>query len=136
VIFRDVSGMLAKTEIAYINKHRQGENWDRDASRVFQLPMKVIDERTFVEAEDIHTRRPDYDAPSQSAPPMSFKRLPTSSVGAPVAIRLELLGQVVLVIVLQNRYQHCERPTPARKRFGDIIRSCRNPAGPCRVNVY
>jgi hypothetical protein len=92
--FRDISGMQRKCEVAYINKNRQVDNWDRDYSQVFQLPMVVIDERTSVEADDVPTCRPDYDDPPQSASPMSAKRLPTSSVATPTAVRLEPLGQI------------------------------------------
>jgi hypothetical protein len=102
VVFRDIRGMQRKTEVAFINKYRQNDNWDRDASRVFQLLMKVIDERTFVEAEDVLACRPDNDTPPQNAAPMSFKDPPTSPVGAPIAIRLERWGQVVPVHIASN----------------------------------
>jgi hypothetical protein len=64
ITFRDISGMQKKQEVAFVNQFRQNDNWPRDASRVFQLPMNVIDERTSVETDDVLTCMSDYDADS------------------------------------------------------------------------
>jgi hypothetical protein len=102
VTFSDISGMQRKTDVASIDRNRQGDNFDRDASRVFQLSMKVTDGRTFVETDDVLNCQLDYDASPQSGSPLSFKRLPTSSAGTPIGIRIELLGQVVRVQIASN----------------------------------
>jgi hypothetical protein len=51
--------------------------------------MKVVDERTEVGPGDILTCQPDYGAPTQETTATKFKRLPTSTIAYPVAIRIE-----------------------------------------------
>jgi hypothetical protein len=90
--FRDISGIQKNCEMVFINKRREGDNWDRDATRVFHLPIKVIDKRTDVETDDVITCQPDYDAPSQGATPTKFARLPTSKISHQITIGIELKG--------------------------------------------
>jgi hypothetical protein len=39
-------------EVAHVNRRCEGHSWDRDASQVFKLPVKAIDERIEVEIQD------------------------------------------------------------------------------------
>jgi hypothetical protein len=59
IVFVDINWIQRKTEVAYVNERREGDNWDKDASRVFQVRMKVTDERVEVEMDDILTCQPD-----------------------------------------------------------------------------
>jgi hypothetical protein len=92
VEFRDVSGVQKKSEVPFVNKRREGDTWDRDASRAFHLQMKALGERVEVETDDVLTCQPDYDAFSQGTTPTKFTKLPTSTALYPIAIGIELNG--------------------------------------------
>jgi hypothetical protein len=96
------SGVQKKEEVAFTNRRREGNNWDRYASRTFQLPMKVTDRRTEVDPRDVPTYQPDYLAPAQGTTAMKFAKLPTSAPDHPVAIRVALKGQTVGVTIASN----------------------------------
>jgi hypothetical protein len=83
-------------------RQRDGDNWDRDASRVFHLPTKVADLRTEIEADDILTCEPDYEGTAIGTASAGFKKLPTGTTSYLVAIRLELKGQTVGLVVAGN----------------------------------
>jgi hypothetical protein len=43
-------------------KWQEGDDWDKDGAQVFEVAMKVIDERIEVETDGMLTCQPDYDA--------------------------------------------------------------------------
>jgi hypothetical protein len=53
VTFRDISWIQKGCEVASVNERFDGDDWDQNASRVFQVPMKVIDERIEAETDDV-----------------------------------------------------------------------------------
>jgi hypothetical protein len=64
VVFRDMSRIQKKTEVAHTHKYRDNDNWEQSASRVFAVPMKITDERTMVETNDVLTSELDLGVPA------------------------------------------------------------------------
>jgi hypothetical protein len=94
--FRDMSGIQAKLAKGCVHTYRDGFNWDRAASQAFEIPMKVIDERKVVEAEDILTCHPLYEGEHDiGTTSEGFKRLPMRNISCPVAVKIDLEGQVI-----------------------------------------
>jgi hypothetical protein len=73
--------------------------------RVFQLPVKMIDERTEVETEDVWTCQPDYDASSVGTTMVKFAKLPTVFQASPVAIKIGLSRQTNELTIATNAHE-------------------------------
>jgi hypothetical protein len=120
VTFRGISGIQSKCQLAFVSKRQDGDNWDKDATSVFHLQMKLIDERTEVETDHVFTCRPDYDANTTGTTMVTFTKLSTSAPSHPVAIKVELNGHVKELSISSNASQGSVT-TEARTILGQAV---------------